>query len=204
MRGYLPLNRKDSTTYMHGFAVSVKEGLPFARVSSLKNSGNSYLCSRLALLHSMCYFFFLCWSPSSSLCTFIRLTQIDNFSTRISDYDSQSPALLDFFPSSEASICPTMAFPLLGNSEHIIALVSIDFPSNLQRDALFRIAYDYSRAYWDSRLGHSRDILWEDIFKLSASAVGGKFCKYVQVGIDAYIPHRKYHVFSCLFCCHIS
>ena len=102
---------------------------------------------------------FLYGSPSSSLCTFIRLTQIDNFSTWISEYDSQSPALLDFFPSSEASICSTMAFPLLGNSEHIIVIVSIDFPSNLQRDVPFRIAYDYSRADWDSRLGHSRDIL---------------------------------------------
>ena len=28
---YLPLIRKDSTTLMHGLAVYVKEGLPFAR-----------------------------------------------------------------------------------------------------------------------------------------------------------------------------
>ena len=30
MRGYLPLIRKDSSTHMHGLAVYVKEGLPFA------------------------------------------------------------------------------------------------------------------------------------------------------------------------------
>ena len=30
VRGYLPLIRKDSITYMHGLAVYVKEGLPFA------------------------------------------------------------------------------------------------------------------------------------------------------------------------------
>ena len=30
-RGYLPLIRKDFSTYMHGLAVYVKEGLPFAR-----------------------------------------------------------------------------------------------------------------------------------------------------------------------------
>ena len=30
VRGYLPLNRKDFITYMHGLAVYVKEGLPLA------------------------------------------------------------------------------------------------------------------------------------------------------------------------------
>ena len=69
VRGYLPLIRKDSTTHMHGLAVYVKEGLPFARGLSLENSG-SYLCFRLALLHSMPYSFFFYRSPSSSLITF--------------------------------------------------------------------------------------------------------------------------------------
>ena len=62
--GYLPLVRKDSTTHMHGFAVCVKEGLPFAWELSLKNSADSYLCFRLALLHSVSYLFSLYWSPS--------------------------------------------------------------------------------------------------------------------------------------------
>ena len=31
VRGYLPLIRKDSSIHMHGLAVDVKEGLPFAR-----------------------------------------------------------------------------------------------------------------------------------------------------------------------------
>ena len=47
----------------------VKEGLPFARNVSLENSADSYLCFRLALLHSVSYFFFVYRSPSSSLCT---------------------------------------------------------------------------------------------------------------------------------------
>ena len=66
VRGYLPLIRKDSSTHMHGLAVYVKEGLPFARDLSLENSADSYLCFRLALLHSVSYFFFLYRSPSSS------------------------------------------------------------------------------------------------------------------------------------------
>ena len=40
----------------------------------------------------------------------------------------------------------------------------------------------------------SRHVSWEDIFKLGASAAGGEFCEWVQVGIDEYIPHRKYQV----------
>ena len=69
VRGYLPLLRKDSSTHMHGLTVYVKERLPFARDLSLENSADSYLCFWLALLHSVSYFFFLYWSPSSSLCT---------------------------------------------------------------------------------------------------------------------------------------
>ena len=54
---------------MHGLTVHVTEGLPFARELSLENSADSYLSFRLALLHSVSYFFFLYRSPSSLLCT---------------------------------------------------------------------------------------------------------------------------------------
>ena len=56
------------------------------------------------------------------------------------------------------------------------------------------MAYDYSRADWDGLRDHLRDVPWEDIFKLSASAAASEFCEWVQVGIDVYIPHRKYRV----------
>ena len=69
VRGYLPLIRKDSSTHMHGLGVYVKEGLPFAWDLSVENSEDSYLSFRLALRHSVSYFFFLYRSPSSSLCT---------------------------------------------------------------------------------------------------------------------------------------
>ena len=109
------------------------------------------------------------------------LTQMVNFPTWIPDCDSHSPALLDLFLSSDAGICSTMVFPPLGNSDHVVVSVAIDFPSNSQRDAPFhRIAYD--------------DVPWEDIFKLSASAAASEFCEWAQVGIDVYIPHRKYQV----------
>ena len=72
--------------------------------------------------------------------------------------DSHSPVLLDLFISSDASICSTMAFLGMGNSDHVVVLVSIDFPTNSKRDAVFhRIAYDYSCADWGSLCDHLRD-----------------------------------------------
>ena len=116
-----------------------------------------------------------------------------NFPTWIPDSDSHSPALLDLFISSDASICSTMAFPPLGNSDHVVVSVSFDFPSYSQRDAPFHcIVYDYSCADVDGLCDHLGDVPWENIFKLSASAAASEFCEWVQVGIDAYIPHRKY------------
>ena len=50
---------------------------------------------------------------------------------------------------------------------------------------------------WDSLYGHLRDVPWEDIFNLRASAAASEFCEWVQVGIDVYIPHCKYLVKPC-------
>ena len=157
----------------------MKEGFPFAWDLSLENSADSYLCFRLALLHSVSYFFFFYRSPSSLCMVFGSissnidellsinpsanvfvcgdfnvhhmdwltysggtdrpaelcynfsisndLTEVVNFPTLIPDCYSHSPALLDLFLSSGASICSTMAFPPLGNSNHVVS-VSIDFP----------------------------------------------------------------------------
>ena len=103
-----------------------------------------------------------------------------------------SPAVLDLFISSNASICSTMAFPRLGNSNHVVVSVSTNFLSYSQQGAPFHcIAYDYSHAVWDGLRDHLRDVPWEDIFRLSASAAANKFCEWVQIKTDVYIPHRK-------------
>ena len=248
VRGYLPLLRKDSITHMHGLAVYVKEGLSFAWDLSLANSADSYLCFPLALLHSISYFFFLCGSPSSSLCTVFDsissnievlsinpsanvfvfgnfnvhykdwltysggtdrpgklfynfsmsndLTQIVNFPTRIPDCDCHSLALLDLFLSSDASICSTMAFPPLGNSDHVVVSVSIDFPINSRQDTPFhRVAYDYSRAHWDGlrdhlEMFHGRISLNSVPLLLLVNFVSGFRLELIYT----YISHRKYQV----------
>ena len=49
---------------------------------------------------------------------------------RLTHCESRSRAILDFFLSSDASIGSAMAFPPLGNSDHVVVTVSNDFPSN--------------------------------------------------------------------------
>ena len=104
------------------------------------------------------------------------LTQMVNFPTQISGCDSHSSAHLDLFLSSDASICFTMAFPPLGNSDHVVVSVSIDFPSYSQWDAPFHcMAYDYSCADSDSLPDQLKDVPWEDIFNLRTSAAAMNF-----------------------------
>ena len=80
----------------------------------------------------------------------------------------------------------------MGNSDHVVVSVTIDFPSNLKGEASFHhIAYGYSCADWDSLCDYLRDITWEDIFKC-ASAAATEVCGQVQVGIGVCIPHHKY------------
>ena len=71
-----------------------------------------------------------------------------------------------------------MAFLPLENSDHVVVSVSIDFPSNSQRDApIHCIAYGYSRADWDGLCDHFIGVLWKDIFKLGASDAASEFCE---------------------------
>ena len=58
------------------------------------------------------------------------LTQMINFLILIPDCEAYNLALLDLFISSDASICSAMVFPPLGNSDHAVVSISVDFPSN--------------------------------------------------------------------------
>ena len=116
-------------------------------------------------------------------------------SQKNSGYIIESPDFLDLFLSSDASICSTILFPPLRNSDHVFVSVFTDFPLNTKWDAPFhRLAYDYSHADWDSLRDHLRDVPCEAIFKLSTSATASEFCEWIQVGINVYIPHCKYQI----------
>ena len=72
---------------MHGLAVHVKEGLPFAQDLTLENSADSYVCFQMALLHLMSYFFFPYQSPSWPLCSVF-----DAISSNIHEVLSMNPS----------------------------------------------------------------------------------------------------------------
>ena len=123
------------------------------------------------------------------------LIQVVNFPTWIPVCHSHSPALLNLFLWSDASIYSIMAFSPQGNSDQVAVSVFIDFTSNSHQDSLFhRIDHDNSSTDWGGRCDHLRDVPWEVIFQIRASAAAREFCEWVQVQIDVYIPHRKYQV----------
>ena len=43
------------------------------------------------------------------------------------------------------------------------------------------LAYDYSCTDWDGLCDHLRDVPWEDIFKLGASAAASEFCEWLEL-----------------------
>ena len=120
---------------------------------------------------------------------------ISNDLTQMVNFPHRSLTVTLIYISSDIRICSTMALPPLGNCNHVEFSVSIDFSINSKQDALFHhITYGCSCADWDGLRDLLRDVIWEDIFKLNASTAVSEFCKWVQVGIDVYIPHRNYQV----------
>ena len=82
-------------------------------------------------------------------------------------------------------MCSALSFPPLEISDHIVVSAYFDFPLNSKQNVPFHsIAFDYSHANWDALLDHLRNIPWEGVFKLSASAVTSGFFYWVHVGIQ--------------------
>ena len=147
MRCYLPLIREDSITHMHSLfplSITFVNCMLFDFISSniddvllINPSPNVFVFGDINVHHKdwltyscgtcrpgeLCYNFYI----------LNNITQTVNFPT----CDSHSPALLDFFLSSGPSICSTIAFPPLGNSDHVFVSVSIDFPINSKRMSHF-------------------------------------------------------------------
>ena len=145
-------------------------------VLSINPSANVFVFGDFNVLHKDWFTYYGGTDQPGELCYNLYisndLTQMVNFPSRIADCDSHNPALSDLFLTSEASISSTMAFPPLGNSDHVVVVaVFIDFLSN-SRDTPFNCtAYDYSPADCVSFHDHLRDVPLEDIFEDSASAV---------------------------------
>ena len=197
---------------MYGLAVYVKEGLPFAQDLPLGNSADSYLCFRLALLDSVFYFFFLYQSPSASSCMVF-----DSISFNIDGVLSINPSANVVFRDFNVHHKNWLTYSA-GKDQPGELGYNFSISNDLTQMVYFLTqiqncdshSSDYSHADWDGFGDHFRDVPWEDIFKLGASAAANEICKWVSVGIDVNIPHKKYHVkpqsspFSCLCSCHSS
>ena len=73
-------------------------------------------------------------------------------------------------------------FPPLDNSDHVLASVSIDFPSSSQCNPPFHCAaLSFSYANWVDVPDHLWDVPWKDIFYLSASTAASKFCDRINL-----------------------
>ena len=125
-------------------------------------------------------------------------TQMNNPPARIHDYNSHSSSSTGFFPS-DPSIRSTVAFPSLENSDHVVVLFSIDFPSNSKGDASFyHKPHDYSHD-WDDIHDHLRDVPWENVFKLGTfllllNFVGESMSKLMYVSLIVNIRLRLSHL----------
>ena len=132
-------------------------------------------------------------------------TQMNNLPARIHDYNSHSSSSMGFFPS-DPSIRSTVAFPSLENSDHVVVLVSIDFPSNSKGDASFyHKPHDYSHDDSDDIHNHLRDVPWENVFKLGTfllllNFVGESMSKlmYVSLIVNIRLRLSHLHVFQLL------
>ena len=91
---------------------------------------------------------------------------------------------LDLFLSSDPSYFYNGFLSPLGNSDHVVVIVSIDFPSNSKCDAPFQCtALDYSLADWG--------LSWLSFERCSMSrALAAKFSDWIQAATDTCISHR--------------
>ena len=151
------------------------------------------------------YFFFFYRSPSSSLCTVFGsvLSNIDeilsiNSSANVfvfGDFNVDHKGWLTYSGGTDGPGQLCYNFSISNDLTHMV-----NFPTRIRdcdshsrtlldlfisSDASIcsKITYNYSRAGWDDLHGYLRDVPWEYIFKLSASAAASEFCEWVQVGI---------------------
>ena len=115
-----------------------------------------------------------------------------NFPTQIPNCNSHCPALLDLL------FFLTLVFVLqwflsIGKFWSCSCLSSYWLSIKLKRGCPIS-SHNYSSADWDGFCNHLRNVPWEDIFKLYASAAASKCCEWFQDRIDVYISHGKHQV----------
>jgi len=124
-----------------------------------------------------------------------NLTQIVDFPTRFPENDAHSPSLLDLCLLSDPTECHATCFPPLGNSDHVVVSISLQLKAGQPTDhPSHRTSYNYQRADWDSCRDLLRDIPINDILAMPVDRCASEISEWIQVCIDAYVPHRTYQV----------
>ena len=94
--GYLPLVRKDSNSHMLGLGVYIRKNSPICRETRFESSDYSFMCFRLAPLHSITFLFILYRSPSSQDCTLFDVIS-DQIDRALSLYSSANIVVIGDF-----------------------------------------------------------------------------------------------------------
>ena len=115
----------------------------------------------------------LCYSFSFSN----DITQMINFFARITGCNFFG------FVSSDPTVCSTVDFPPLENSDHVTVSVSIYFLSTSKGDTLHCLAFDCHRADWDDLYDHLRHALWDWVVP------GWNWCISLIVNIRSSLTH---------------
>ena len=114
----------------------------------------------------------------------------------MANFPTRTPVVahLDLFLLSGASIS-SMGFSQLGNSEHIVVSMSIDFPSSSKGNAPFHcIAYDCSCANWYTFAAASEIFTWVQV-RINVHQV--KLHSWFSAACATAIADRNH--FFCLF-----
>ena len=90
------------------------------------------------------------------------------------------------FVSSDPTVCSTVDFPPLENSDHVTVSVSIYFLSTSKGDTLHCLAFDYHRADWDDLYDHLRHAVWDWVVP------GWNWCISLIVNIRSSLTYRNH------------
>ena len=124
-----------------------------------------------------------------------NLTQMVDFPTHIPDRPDCASHLLDLFLCSNPESCSISAQPPLGRSDHMVVMASMDYSIKGAKEHPFhRMAFSYASADWDGFRDYLRDVPWKSVFRCNANKASKEFSEWVQVGIDCFIPHRKFQM----------
>ena len=123
------------------------------------------------------------------------LTQKVSFPRCIPDRAHHNPYLLDLFLCSNLVKCSVSPHPSLGTSDHLVTSVDFDFMvKSTNEHPYHHNVYSFNKADWDCFRDYLQDVPWLGIFRHNVNKAGKEISDWIQIGIDCFIPHRKYQL----------